>query len=107
MTGSSHATRWVGYTWATSGCRTINRLSVLVCDLLVPLPGSEPIVWSQMELARLGLEREGDFREMLSGFARTQAALMQASADAWTTLSRQFDSPGDAGLQGGAGAEGA
>uniref|UniRef100_A0A7S0RGS5 PX domain-containing protein n=1 Tax=Chlamydomonas leiostraca TaxID=1034604 RepID=A0A7S0RGS5_9CHLO len=46
---------------------------------------------NQSELARLSLQREADFRRMLSQFARTQAGLVQASADMWASLARQFD----------------
>ena len=45
---------------------------------------------NQSELARMGLERETSFRRMFGEFAATQASLVQASADMWAGLARQF-----------------
>mmetsp|Transcript_38886 Transcript_38886/g.86490 ORF Transcript_38886/g.86490 Transcript_38886/m.86490 type:complete len:651 (-) Transcript_38886:1015-2967(-) len=45
---------------------------------------------NQSELSRLGLEREADFKKMLSAFAVTQAQLAQTSADLWASLARQY-----------------
>lgn len=48
---------------------------------------------NRSELARLGLEREADFRRMIASFAATQASLVQSSADLWASLSKQFGPP--------------
>ena len=48
---------------------------------------------NRSELSRLGLEREADFRRMMSQFAATQASLVQQSADIWASMARQFSSP--------------
>ena len=45
---------------------------------------------NRSELSRLGLEREADFRRMMAQFAATQASLVQASADIWASMARQF-----------------
>ncbi len=45
---------------------------------------------NQSELSRLGLQREADFRRMMSAFAATQATLVQSSADLWGALHKQL-----------------
>lgn len=45
---------------------------------------------NRSELARLGLEREADFRRMMASFAATQASLVQSSADLWASMAKQF-----------------
>ena len=45
---------------------------------------------NRSELARLGLEREVDFRRMMASFAATQASLVQSSADLWASMAKQF-----------------
>lgn len=42
------------------------------------------------ELERLDLNRQADFRRMMASFAATQAQYVQASADMWATLAKQF-----------------
>lgn len=46
---------------------------------------------NRVELRRLHLEREADTRRMVALFARTQAALVQASAAAWAECAAQFE----------------
>eukprot|EP00798_Chlamydomonas_sp_ICE-L_P002904 gene2904-4962_t len=45
---------------------------------------------NQSELTRFGLDREASFRQMLAQFASTQAAMVQASADAWASLASDY-----------------
>ncbi|GAX75390.1 hypothetical protein CEUSTIGMA_g2834.t1 [Chlamydomonas eustigma] len=50
---------------------------------------------NQSELARMGLQREADFRRMMCSLAQTQAQLAQASADLWSSLSKQLAAPAE------------
>jgi hypothetical protein len=48
---------------------------------------------NQSELARMGLQREADFRRTMSSLAESQAQLARASADLWSLLSKQLAEP--------------